>query len=237
MTEKAVLHHQKEADRRLLQYKDYNDYLDSLRQPIDLKYLESIKECRDIAEAGYRSAVTLTYKEFNERLEEAKKMVNPPVKIRKSLHKTLFGHISEDPLIVALAAREKRIRLGDLATIIFIRLEHKNNTEISSYIDYGHRLFKENWIPYFEGTKFLMPKKTDLSYYNWRSNTTYINKSKNFTPIAKSTGLVFQCNGDRMIVNINPYLHPGENSDSIRIYTNKYLQVMLFDHILKIKLI
>ncbi|XP_050540777.1 cilia- and flagella-associated protein 299-like [Daktulosphaira vitifoliae] len=236
MIEKASLQHQREADRRLLQFNNYNEYLDSLRKNSDLKYLESIKQCRNIAEAGYRSAVTLSFNDFNERLEEVRKMVNPPMNIRKPLNELLNKTISQDPLIVALASREKRIRLGDLATIIFIRVKCKKNTEISCYIDYGERLLTENWIPYYKGTKLLQPKKTDLSYYNWRNNTTYLNKTKNFTPITIPQGLIFQCNGDRLIINGNPYLtYSNVNVDLVRIHSDKYLQAMLFDHILKVK--
>lgn len=43
-----------EADRRLLQFKTYEDYLDSLVTPQDLCYLQSVEISRTIAELGYR---------------------------------------------------------------------------------------------------------------------------------------------------------------------------------------
>lgn len=43
-----------EADRRLLQFQTYEDYLDSLVTPQDLCYLQSVEISRTIAELGYR---------------------------------------------------------------------------------------------------------------------------------------------------------------------------------------
>lgn len=42
-------------------------------------------------------------------------------------------------------------------------------SEISGYIDYAHRLKTENFKVYFEGQKKLLPKMSDLSYYNWHT--------------------------------------------------------------------
>ena len=33
---------------------------------------------------------------------------------------------------------------------------------------------------YFDGKKKLLPKTTDLSYFNWRTNACYANDSPNF---------------------------------------------------------
>lgn len=46
---------QVEGDRRLLQFKTYEDYLDSLTTTSDLCYLQSTEAARSIAELGYRS--------------------------------------------------------------------------------------------------------------------------------------------------------------------------------------
>jgi hypothetical protein len=53
-------------------------------------------------------------------------------------------------------------------------------SEISGYIDFSHRLKSEDFKPYFEGKKKLLPKPTDLSYYNWRTNVCIANDSPNF---------------------------------------------------------
>jgi hypothetical protein len=75
-------------------------------------------------------------------------------------------------------------------TIIFIRDKNFKGQEISGYIDYAHRLKTEvtlqsaarereptaraqgeNFTAYFAGTKKLLPKPSDLSYYNWETQT------------------------------------------------------------------
>lgn len=43
-----------EADRRLLQFKTYEDYLDSLVTPYDVCYLKNTVVARTLAELGYR---------------------------------------------------------------------------------------------------------------------------------------------------------------------------------------
>lgn len=43
-----------EADRRLLKFKTYEDYLDSLVTPADLCYMQSVTASRTLAELGYR---------------------------------------------------------------------------------------------------------------------------------------------------------------------------------------
>ena len=52
--------------------------------------------------------------------------------------------------------------------------------EISGYIDYAHRLKTEDFRLYFESKKKLLPKPSDLSYFNWRTNACYANDSPNF---------------------------------------------------------
>lgn len=58
--------------------------------------------------------------------------------------------------------------------------------EISGYIDYAHRLKTEDFRPIFEGTKKLLPRPTDLSYYNWKTQMCVSNDSPNFKVDANS---------------------------------------------------
>ena len=53
-------------------------------------------------------------------------------------------------------------------------------SEISGYIDYAHRLKTEDFRPIFEGKMKLIPKPSDLSYYNWKTNVCASNDSPNF---------------------------------------------------------
>ena len=50
---------------------------------------------------------------------------------------------------------------------------------MSGYIDYGHRLKTENMEPYFERRKRLMPRPTDLSFYNWETQMSTSNPTPN----------------------------------------------------------
>ena len=54
------------------------------------------------------------------------------------------------------------------------------HVQVSGYIDYAHRLKSENFEPYFERKKKLMPKPSDLSYYNWETQHSTSNSTPNF---------------------------------------------------------
>merc|ERR1712137_916676 len=72
-------------------------------------------------------------------------------------------NLSTFPFLKHLAAREAIVRNGKLSTIIFIRDRNPKGQEISGYIDYHHRLKIENFEPYFERKKRLLPRPSDLS--------------------------------------------------------------------------
>lgn len=55
--------------------------------------------------------------------------------------------------------------------IIFIRDRNKQGQEISGYIDYAHRIKTEDIGIYFARQKKMLPRTTDLSYYNWDTQT------------------------------------------------------------------
>ena len=84
--------------------------------------------------------------------------------------------LSDSPTLMALAAREELVRNGKLTTIIFIRDKNAKGQEVSGYIDYALRLKTENFEPYFEKRKKLMPKPSDLSYFNWETQTSTSNR-------------------------------------------------------------
>lgn len=58
--------------------------------------------------------------------------------------------------------------------------------EVSGYIDYGHRLKTENCEPYFDRKKRLMPRPSDLSFYNWETQMSTSNPTPNFQVGARS---------------------------------------------------
>lgn len=213
-------------------YSSYEEYLDEHISQEDLYYLEDQDLARQIVELGYKGKDLLSRKEF----EEAKKRaLHGPRKTKKKSEKICgYGKdLTQYPLLYALAKREVLVRDGKLSTIIFIRdIDKHTGHEISGYIDYGHRLKSEDFEEYFSRKKKLLPKLTDLSYYNWKTQTLRYNNSSTFQVIADSErGLLFKHRRDRKTIDVDPKsTDPGFNSTRRTIKTDEYLQVVLYEH-------
>lgn len=76
------------------------------------------------------------------------------------------------------------MRAGKLTSIVFIRHRNKSGHEISGYIDYAHRLKTDDFQAYFERRRKLLPRATDLSFYNYDTGTSTSNSTANFQVIA-----------------------------------------------------
>jgi len=147
-------------------FSTYEDYLDAQITPQDRFYLEEDELARQLVEIGCRKGEVLSREEFAARREAAEqakraKLQNAP-KVLASAQKDLTAF----PFLRNLAAREELVRNGKLSTIIFIRDKNVKGQEISGYIDYGHRLKDDNFEAFFRG-KRLLPRPTDLSFFNW----------------------------------------------------------------------
>jgi len=224
-------------DKSVLEYATYEDYLDDYVTPEDLFYLEDPDNARQIVELGYRNKDFLVRDDF----EAAKKAaLDGPSKRRKSLDAvcSVGKDLKDRAFLYSLAQREELVRNGKLSTIIFIRhVVPGKGHEISGYIDYGHRLHTEEFSEYFEGTKTLLPKPSDLSYYNWRTHTLYYNNSSTFQVIADpNLGLLFKHKRDRKTINVDPRVSsPGDNSHRMVLKTPEYTQVTIYDHVTRRK--
>jgi hypothetical protein len=74
-----------------------------------------------------------------------------------------------------------------MTTILFLRIAGRDGkNEVSGYIDLADRMKKEDFKPIFMKKKTLMPRETDLSYYNWDGQKASINDSPNFRTDANS---------------------------------------------------
>jgi hypothetical protein len=151
-----------------LQFDTYEEYLDSQITDKDLYYLEDEELARDLMELNYRgSGEILKRDEFEAKKQAAEEVrlakLNPKPKKLASADKDFNGY----PLLQALAEREELVRNGKLTTIVYIRNKNSKGQEVSGYIDYAHRLKSENFEPYFDRKKRLMPHTSDLSFYNW----------------------------------------------------------------------
>ena len=220
-----------EVRDKVAQFATYEDYLESEISELDMYYLESEEVARQLVELGYRgSGDTLKREEFEARKRADKE---------KHLHKeaapkplaSMGKNLLDKPLLQALAAREELVRNGKLTCILFIRDFNPKGQEISGYIDLAHRFKTENWESYFEGRVKVLPRPSDLSYYNWDTQSSTSNASPNFSVVAESdAGMLFKNKRDRKVINVDPRANPGDNSTRTEIRTHECLQAVIYDH-------
>jgi hypothetical protein len=140
-----------------------------------------------------------------------------------------------------------------MTTILFIRVAGRDGkskgatqdgkekstfrNEVSGYIDLADRMKKEEFKPIFQKKKILMPKETDLSYYNWDTSKAFINDSPNFRTDANSDqGLLFRNKRDRKVICVNPESdNVGDDTTREEIECEQYTQVVFFDHLTRRK--
>ncbi|XP_044053882.1 cilia- and flagella-associated protein 299 isoform X2 [Siniperca chuatsi] len=236
----------------ITQFKVYEDYLDSKVTPMDLFYLKSRELARKLVEHGHKGTV-LSREEFEEKkaaaqaAEAAKSNTfynrSRPIQEshgdmeRKSLlqcqSRTLAsaGKELKDNFLKALAEREEANRSGKMTSVIFIRDHNTLGQEVSGYIDYAHRLKTQDFEPYFSGKKRLMPGRSDLCYYNWKTQVSTSNSSPNFEVIYDDpNGLLFKNKRDKKILNVEPLSGPGEDSNRTFLQSDLYIHVVIYDH-------
>ncbi|XP_072479331.1 cilia- and flagella-associated protein 299 isoform X1 [Notamacropus eugenii] len=236
------------VDNIVTQFNTYEDFLDSQITTLDLYYLEDEDLARQLVELGYRGSGEVVKREDFEARKAAIEIARLAERTQK---KTLAsaGKELKDNFLKALAQREEDNRTGKVTiqknhrtfwklhqlhqkSIIFIRDLNAHGQELSGYIDYAHRLKMEDFEVYFTGKRKLLPRPTDLSFYNWDSHVAILNSSPNYQVIAENCdGLLFKYKRDRKIINVDPKLHPGDNSTRTPIQTDLYLQVVIYDHV------
>ena len=185
-----------------------------------------------LQELGYRgSGETLKREEFEARKRAAEQARMNKLRAAPKALASATKDLSGFPFLASLAEREEMVRNGKLTTIIFIRDKNHKGQEVSGYIDYAHRLKTENFEPYFERKHKLMPKPSDLSFYNWETQTSTSNATQNFQVIADNeAGLLFKNKRDRKVINVDPKSRPGDNSRRIELQTHEYIQVRRDSH-------
>jgi len=217
-------------------FQTYEDYLDSQITAQDRFYLQEDELARRLVEIGCRKGEVLSREEFLER----QVAVDAARKARLHSQPTMLASHEKDltdyPFLMNLAIREELVRDGKLATIIFIRDKNTKGQEVSGYIDYGHRLKIEEFEPYFNRIKRLMPRPSDLSFYNWDTQNSTSNESPNFQIIPDhEMGLLFKNKRDRKVINVDPKVEPGDNSKRHDSPTLEYIQVVMFDYMVRKK--
>ncbi|XP_040181023.1 cilia- and flagella-associated protein 299 [Rana temporaria] len=222
-------------DGIITQFNTYEDFLDSQITSLDLFYLEDEELARQLVELGYRgSGEVLKREEF-----EARKAVAEASRLSQRTQQKILssaGKELKDNFLKALALREEANRNGKMTSIIFIRDKNSHGQELSGYIDFSHRLKTEDFEVYFSGKKKLLPRPTDLSFYNWETHVSTSNASPNYQVIAEnSSGLLFKNKRDRKILNVDPKVPPGDNTTRTPIQTDLYTQAAIYDHITRRK--
>uniref|UniRef100_A0A7S3VPZ8 Cilia- and flagella-associated protein 299 n=1 Tax=Dunaliella tertiolecta TaxID=3047 RepID=A0A7S3VPZ8_DUNTE len=215
------------------EYKTYEDYLDNQITATDMFYLEDVELARHLVELGIRgNGEVIRRDEFEQRKEAAEQARQARLNKKPKKLASQGKNVEEFPLLQALKDREEAVRNGKLTTIIFIRDVNSKKQEVSGYIDFGYRLKTENMEPYFDRKKRLMPRPTDLSFYNWETQTSTSNPTPNFQVIADNeAGLLFKNKRDRKVINVDPRLKPGDNSTRTELTTPEFLQVVIYDHV------
>ncbi|XP_045392867.1 cilia- and flagella-associated protein 299 [Lemur catta] len=219
------------VDNVVTQFHTYEDFLDSQITTVDLYYLEDEGLARQLVELGYRGTGEIVTREDFEARKAAIEIARLAEKTQKKTL-TSAGKDLKDHFLQALAVREEDNRNGKVSSVLFIRDRNSHGQEVSGYIDYAHRLKTEDFEVYFNGKRKLLPRPTDLSFYNWDNHTAVCNSSPNYQVIADNPGgLLFKYKRDRKILNVDSKAPPGDNSTRIPIQTELYIQAVIFDHI------
>lgn len=97
-----------------------------------------------------------------------------------------------------LQRREEAVRNGKLATIIFVRDFNAKGQEVSGYIDFGERLSGGSMEAVFALKQRLLPRPTDLSFYNWDTHGSSTNPTMDFQarPLGAAVCFGFGGTGD-----------------------------------------
>jgi hypothetical protein len=191
----------------------YAQFLDRFVTDEDRMYLEDeelarkVKELYAVNKGEIRSEEDFLRKkkEIDDMNREEDTKERPLFSLNKEYKKGSF--------LDQLQERENEVRNGRKSTIIFIRYKDKKGKETSAYIDYRERLKNDEMEAVFNKEKPLLPKPTDLSYYNWTLQKVMSNDSTFFRVDAgPKERLSFKNNTDRKIINVDlEYIekHPG----------------------------
>lgn len=94
----------------------------------------------------------------------------------------------------------------------------------------------ELWHEFFTGKRKLIPRISDLCYYNWSTFQVRFNSSENYLVTTDiNDGLQFMNKLDRKLLTVNPTGHPGDNTEIVHIRAPNYLHCMIYDHFLRVK--
>ena len=191
----------------------YAQFLDRFVTDEDRMYLEDEELARNVKELyAVNKGEIRSEADFLRKKKELEEMNKEEEKTDEDLSSTM--NYIKGSFLRLLQERESQVKNGKKSTIIFIRYKDKKGKETSAYIDYRERLKNHNEMKeVFQEGKPLIPKPTDLSYYNWTLQKVVSNDSTFFRVDAgPKERLSFKNNTDRKIINVDlEYIekHPG----------------------------
>ncbi|KAL0221742.1 hypothetical protein RCL1_001596 [Eukaryota sp. TZLM3-RCL] len=211
----------------------YEEYLDSQISEHDLFYLDSQDLARNLVELGFKgSGDTLSREDFEQKKREIEEGLKNRRKAQEERLESDGFNLTDFPLMNILAKFERLVRSGKLAIIIFIRDRNSKGQEVSGYIDYADRLRTDNFADYFnpDSPVRLLPRHTDLSYYNWETRTVAGQNSPNFEVATDPVlGLLFKNKRDRRVIRADPSPE-SDVGDRYIVNTHEYEQVIIYEH-------
>ncbi|KAH8377641.1 hypothetical protein KR093_006401, partial [Drosophila rubida] len=225
-------------DFKLLEFSTYADYLKSFHCIEDERYLGNPKAIEALVKLGYRNTGRVyTEEEFDICKEKTLVLMNPKIKVRVGSAYLVKGN---DPGLLALSERERPNLLKKLSTIIFISVRMPSGFDMSSYMDYEMNLrhFEldvrgaPNWTKIFEGSQKLLPKSSDLSYYDMQKKLVTHNDSDNYHSLAMGNSLVFLHRGDHKII-VPDGKGASNTFKKVMIFSPSLGSIILYDHIVR----
>ena len=191
----------------------YAQFLDRFVTDEDRMYLEDEELARDVKELYAVIKGEIRSKADFERKKKEIEAMNQEEDNKERPLFSLNMEYRKGSFLDQLAERESEVRNGRKSTIIFIRYKDKKGKETSAYIDFRERLKSDEMEGVFKEGKPLLPKPTDLSYYNWTLQKVNSTDSTFFRVDAgPKERLSFKNNTDRKIINVDlEYIekHPG----------------------------
>jgi hypothetical protein len=197
-------------------FRTYEEFLDKFVTAEDRLYLEDEALARDVKELYAVNKGEIRSREDYDRLKRAEMAKRDQEDDLQG--KDMFSdgkRFDSGSFLSYLQEREYDVKNGRKSTIIFVRYKDSSGKETSAYIDYRERLKTDNFLQIFNGEKDLVPRPTDLSYYNW---TTQKDRSSDSTFFRVDAGekerLSFRNNTDRKTINVDfEYLSSHPNLD------------------------
>ena len=182
----------------------YADFLDKFVTDEDRMYLEDEELARDVKELYAVNKGEIRNKADFERKKREIEEMNREEDTKERPLFSLNMNYRKGSFLDQLKERESEVRNGRKSTIIFIRYKDKKGKETSAYIDYRERLKNDEMEGVFKEGHPLLPKITDLSYYNWTTQKVNSTDSTFFRVDAgHKERLSFKNNTDRKIINVD----------------------------------